>query len=272
MDADIRYYLQVMPGYRDALCILQAIFDMQAMVARAVAPQLHISPDTARARWQRGQPLFAAESPVFPPSLFDAALRELCGRLPAGSPLCRVANALRARDALPPQQVRALPARLLADRRACLRQLATVASVPEEAVAFVLCAILSPLLAQEAAACHPWLEGVGWRRGVCPMCGVEPWMARLLRDDGRRMLACPLCRTEWPFDRLRCPFCDGNTHPCLRYFTVEGDEAHRVACCDHCRRYLKTVDERLLGRRANLPVEDVITSRLDVIAQEQGYY
>ncbi|HIC89599.1 MAG TPA: formate dehydrogenase accessory protein FdhE [Anaerolineae bacterium] len=57
----------------------------------------------------------------------------------------------------------------------------------------------------------------------------------------------------------------------LRYFTVDGDEAHRVECCGQCQRYIKTVDERVTGHPANLLIEDVITAHLDVLAAEQGY-
>ena len=103
------------------------------------------------------------------------------------------------------------------------------------------------------------------------MCGSEPGMARLAADDGRRILACFLCHTEWVFDRLRCPFCEYNGPPIIRHFTVDDDNAHRVDCCDACGRYLKVVDERVMGRPSSLPVEDVITAHLDMLAKEQRY-
>jgi FdhE protein len=96
-------------------------------------------------------------------------------------------------------------------------------------------------------------------------------MARLSGDSGRRSLACSLCHTEWVFERLRCPFCDNTDQVQLRYFTVNGDIVHRVGCCDRCRRYIKTVDERTSVGPANLLLEDVATVHLDALAQQQGY-
>ncbi|MFQ5843873.1 MAG: formate dehydrogenase accessory protein FdhE, partial [Planctomycetota bacterium] len=139
--------------------------------------------------------------------------------------------------------------------------------------AFVVRTALTPLYERAAAPHRHAVADGAWGRGVCPVCGSEPALGRLALPDGRRMLFCALCRIEWPFERLRCPFCrdpDG-TGPQLRFFTAGGDQARRVECCDRCMRYLKTVDERVDGRRANLPLEEVVTAHLDAAATARGY-
>ncbi len=149
--------------------------------------------------------------------------------------------------------------------------MAEVTPAKSHVVAFLLHTVLSPFFQKQAEPYLEWVKESSWRRGICPICGSEPEMARLTQKNGKRILFCPLCYTEWPFDRLRCPFCESDGEPRLRYFTVNDDEAHRVYCCDKCHRYIKTVDERILGHRADLLVEDVITFHLDVMAEEQGF-
>jgi FdhE protein len=288
MDADIQRYIQAMPRFQEALNFLQSILDFQAALAEklvlsaaeGIEPALRIEPATVREKWRAGQPLFAGESLSIPPSLFREAMADLRSLLPAGE-VTRVAlDRLLASSFMTPSNVEALLDDLIVDSEACIQRLADATSTAPDVLAFLLHTVLSPFFEKQAAPYREWLETAAWRRGICPVCGSEPWMARLAHDNGQRILACSLCRTEWAFDRLRCPFCaegdqpfdtSGRTQPHLRHFTVDDDEAHRVDCCDRCHRYIKTVDERVLGRPANLLVEDTITAHLDVLAREQGY-
>ena len=109
-------------------------------------------------------------------------------------------------------------------------------------------------------------------QGSCPYCGSQPRYARFHSDDGRRLLYCPLCRSQWRFPRLCCPYCGNDDQEKLRHFYVDKDEAHRVDICDVCRRYLKTTDERQLGREVIPQVEDVATMALDYLAEREGYH
>ncbi len=260
MDVDIQRYVQAMPQYQEPLNFLQSILDFQAALAEKIEPGLRIEPAVAREKWRAGHPLFAGESLSVPAPLFQEALADLRPLLPPGE------MAQTALDRLLASQLQ------IGDfGEARIQQLADATSTDPDILALLLRTVLSPFFAKWAMPYRDLVETAVWRRGLCPMCGSEPWLARLAHDSGRRILACALCRTEWIFDRLHCPFCGGDDQPQLRHFTVDGDEAHRVDCCDRCQRYIKTVDERALGRPANLPVEDVITAHLDVLAREQGY-
>lgn len=286
VDTDIKRYSQTMPQYRASLDFLQSILDFQASLAEklvlspveGIEPNLQIESAVAHKRWQTGQPLFANESLPIPASLFREALVDLRPLLPEG-PAQVALDRLLASDLVEPANVETLLNDLIAGSGSCIQRLANVTSAAPDILAFLLRTILLPFFEEQARLYREWFETAVWRRGICPMCGSEPAMARLALDDGRRILACSLCRTEWTFDRLRCPFCESDgqpfdklrTQPQLRHFTVGDDEAHRVDCCNRCQRYLKTVDERVLGRSANLPVEEVVTAHLDVLAREQGY-
>ncbi len=272
MNADIQDYAQAMPQYREALNFLQAVLDFQAKLeTKEISSQLQIKPAVARERWRAGQPLLAGEPLSISPALFQEALAGLRPLLPAGETAQTTLDRLLASGFLTAANVETLLDDLIAKSETSIQQIASATSTDPDTVAFLLHTVLSPFFKMQAAPYQVLLQTAAWRRGICPICGSEPGMARLTRDNGRRVLTCSLCLTEWAFDRLRCPFCESGEQPQLRYFTVDGDEAHRVDCCNRCHHYLKTVDERAFSGPVNLQVEDVITAHLDTLAQEQGY-
>jgi FdhE protein len=117
-----------------------------------------------------------------------------------------------------------------------------------------------------------------WLKGDCPVCGSHPAIERLMRDDGKRMLRCSLCGTEWYFKRIMCPFCSNEDHNSLRFFFVEEESpteksAFRVDVCDKCKIYIKTLDERKLPEsvKPDLYLENLKTIYLDVLAQKDGF-
>ena len=126
------------------------------------------------------------------------------------------------------------------------------------------------LLAEKA------MGGIGsgaWKKHICPICGHEPIMAKLEREEGRRILQCSLCNTEWAFRRLMCPFCLNDNQDTLRFFFVDEESPYRVDVCDSCKRYIKTVDERKMeeGQEVILTIENIATIFLDILAVEEGY-
>ena len=92
-------------------------------------------------------------------------------------------------------------------------------------------------------------------------------MCRLPEGHAPRSLYCGLCRTEWPFPRLRCPACDNTDQDTLRHLVADGDPAHRVDVCEACRRYIKSSR----SGDAPLPIEDLMTYDLDLAAMAEGY-
>lgn len=96
-------------------------------------------------------------------------------------------------------------------------------------------------------------------------------MAKHVEPDGHRFLRCGVCANEWAYPRLACPSCGEDQQDRLESFFVTGDEGHRVYVCSSCRRFTKISDERLLGGRVYLPLEDIVTLHLDDLARERGY-
>jgi formate dehydrogenase maturation protein FdhE len=282
-NSDFQHHIQNLPEYREPLDFLQRILDFQAGLVEKIEPQLHIEPTTALERWHAGGHLLENRSMSIPLSLFREALSDLRPILPpeamqlALNQLLDSGQLANCRLQIGDFELQILESEVenrkpkIQNLDACIQQVAHSTASDPDTVAFLFRTVLSPFFKKQAIPYQGLVEMADWRCGICPMCGSEPWLARLSYDDGQRILACSLCHTEWPFDRLRCPFCAGNGQPQLRHFTVDSDEVHRVDCCDHCRRFIKTIDERVLGRPANLPAEDVITSHLDTLAQEQGY-
>ena len=276
-EVEIAHYLKTMPQYREALHFLRKILKFQSSLAdkivacpeeRSAALPMDIS--EAHEILRSGVPLFEKKSVPVSPIMFRNALEELRILLPKepdGSALDRLLSL----DLLTPENVGMVLDELKTSGAPCIKRLAKNASADPDILLFLLRTVLSPFFEYQAGFYRNLVDSHFWRHGMCPICGSAPEMARLAGDDGRRILACSLCHAEWAFDRLRCPFCEYDGSPVVRHFNVEGDKVHRVDCCDACRRYLKVVDERVLGHPASLPVEEVITSHLDRLAEEQGY-
>ncbi len=109
-----------------------------------------------------------------------------------------------------------------------------------------------------------------WEFGYCPLCGSQPDMA-YFEKTGKRYLHCGLCGEEWPFPRVRCPFCDNHDHETLGYFQADEEEGFRVYFCKQCQRYVKTLDKRVIEEAAPLELEYLATLHLDVLAAEHGF-
>jgi len=125
---------------------------------------------------------------------------------------------------------------------------------------------LRPLLLLIAQAVLEHLDLSLWNFGHCPVCGSAPRMADLSGEGGRRRLHCSLCETAWPYQRLRCPFCENDNRKELSYLRAENEEGFRVDLCDRCNHYLKTMDLREIAGPVILPLDDVATWHLDIIA------
>ena len=112
-----------------------------------------------------------------------------------------------------------------------------------------------------------------WGKGNCPVCGSPPALGYLRKEDGKRILWCQFCETEWSFMRLKCPFCSNEDQNSLRYFFTEEKSFYRVDVCDRCKKYLKTIDQRKMPDPDKLLLyrESIQTLFLDLLAKKDGY-
>lgn len=62
------------------------------------------------------------------------------------------------------------------------------------------------------------------------------------KTKGRgRALWCAQCGCVWDIERVRCARCGTQNQGHLHFFNVEGDDDHRIATCDECGGYVRTV-------------------------------
>ena len=112
----------------------------------------------------------------------------------------------------------------------------------------------------------------GYTGCVCPFCGRKPGVGvlRPMGDGGQRSLICSFCQAEWTFRRIICANCGEEDHHKLPVYSAAQFEHVRVECCDHCKRYLKTVDLTQSGL-ADPVVDELASIPLDLWARERGY-
>ncbi len=156
----------------------------------------------------------------------------------------------------------------------CLNRVSEKTGVGREETSFLAQTLVTPFL---RACARSLKDKVNLDKVVtnrCPICGGTPLMARLRKEDGRRILECSLCATQWHYQRLKCLFCGNEDANTLGFFFVGEEVTYRVDKCDKCKGYIKTVDERKKpeSELKSLVVEDVATLFLDILATREGYW
>ena len=118
--------------------------------------------------------------------------------------------------------------------------------VSEELLLFVALHLAKPFFESVAERLKGKVADNRWLKNCCPVCGSGAQMAKLHKEDGRRVLYCLLCGSEWRFMRIKCPFCCNEKQESLK-FLGEEKSPYRIDLCEQCRRYIKTLDERKAG-------------------------
>ncbi|NLH49633.1 MAG: formate dehydrogenase accessory protein FdhE [Myxococcales bacterium] len=253
------------------LALVEHYFDRFASIAAAY----ELTAEQAAGRIEEGFYLLDADRLDPPPELLLTLLDEIVAladftdeetkRILAG-----FAADLQAR----PEELRRLVRLNIARDPTLIESEAAAADLPTGAYWFVARNLAAATLTPFGARLAPLVDDERWRRNRCPVCGNEPALAALAGDGGRRHLYCDTCGMVWTFDRLACPFCDHRKQEDLRVLVVDDQSPHRLDACEHCHRYLKTVDYRKIeeNRAALLPIEDAATLYLDLMADRDGYH
>jgi formate dehydrogenase maturation protein FdhE len=58
----------------------------------------------------------------------------------------------------------------------------------------------------------------------------------------------------------------------MEYFFSDSEKEYRVYTCKNCKGYLKSVDLRELARPFYAPLEALLTTHLDLKAQQIGFH
>lgn len=129
----------------------------------------------------------------------------------------------------------------------------------------VLGLAMKPFLARCAEVWGPRVPLKEWRRGWCPLCGLQPDFATIVDSD--LLLICGRCTVQWPYDIDRCAFCSEDG---VRSFS-SADGRYRVIGCNHCKKYLKAYDAQGAPRPVLPSVDTIATLPLDAAAIQKGY-
>lgn len=151
-----------------------------------------------------------------------------------------------------------------------LRRAGKEMALDPKALQFLAQAALKPSLKVLRNAVSGQMDKIGWDYGYCPVCGSQPNMA-YFDKTGKRYLHCELCGEEWFHPRLHCPFCQNEDQKSLGYFHSEQEEGFRVDFCRNCKRYIKTVDMRVLEEAGPMELEYLASLHLDLLANRHGF-
>lgn len=261
--------LAARPAYRELIAFYGHIFAAQ----EEVRPRLRLNPiplseDLIRIKRREQLPLVMAAEMVFDSQASEHLLSELCRiAVDCGSELAGAARMLSDRA----EKATALFGPFLKAQESVVIAGAEEMGIEPKALAFFLYHALRPSLCGCAAQLAGYLEpSPSGEQGYCPVCGSSPAIA-WLEGEGQRYLFCSFCWHKWPLNRALCPFCSSRNQEGLFYLYSEEEKEYRVDACQSCRKYIKTVDSRVLNRCAYPALEQVASLHLDLKAAEAGY-
>jgi FdhE protein len=160
---------------------------------------------------------------------------------------------------------------LLHDDDAAFVNIAAKLNTDRDALAFITYNSIKPSLSIFAESASKYLDKDNpWEKGYCPVCGNTPVMSAF-ETDGKRFLTCSFCWHKWPVARLFCPFCENREPGSLHYLFSEDEKEYRIDVCDRCNKYIKNVDTRIIDRFVYLPLEQIASLHLDIMAKEKGF-
>jgi FdhE protein len=136
---------------------------------------------------------------------------------------------------------------------------------------FVIYHAISPFIEKASYEFRDKFDYDAWQKTTCPVCGRKSSMSIIRREDDLHILQCQACRTHWTYPAETCVICGNNDPETYEYLFDKSDEAHRAYVCNVCKKYIKTTDERIMGRDVDVEIEDLATLVLDFVAKQNGY-
>jgi FdhE protein len=273
IDKAARILSEKRPAYAALLAFYADVFTAQETAKGTIDLEpLQLTADAVERCRQAGTPLVAPADFRIDPAAGESLLAEICTLVTTHKTAIQdaastVAAALEDRRLNMP----ALYSRLIAGDEDHLASEAARIEVEPQALAFLSHLSLQPSVDQCAVQLSTYLDSaVVAHRGLCPLCGRAPGMA-VLETEGRRWLVCSFCRHQWRVPRIFCTACENTQAAELHYLFAEAEKDLRVDVCERCRRYLKTVDSREVDRPLFIPLEQVASLHLDMVAAEKGY-
>jgi FdhE protein len=145
------------------------------------------------------------------------------------------------------------------------------ANVKPQAIGLMLSAVARIVLQAKSNGIGEHIEGMGWEKGYCPVCGAHPTIAVIREKIPQRWLHCSRCGHEWRFSRMFCPVCEQESPSGLDYFYVEDRRQETAFTCNSCKRYLITLNQISDMGDHDRDVSAMSLIHLDLIMQEKGF-
>ena len=259
------------PELEKLIDLYEEIFKVQESIRPKAGSAPVLSPGEALAKLLSGQYIIEKKALQIDPELYREtalALGKIFSRV-SGRPF--PVEELLSLPRLKPEAASKFAADILANKVDYVKKFAKSSDFNEETIFFFLLSLIVPFFQGQAEYYKEIIKDAGWKKGSCPFCGSPPRHARLEGKDSQRFLYCPLCRSQWRFPRMKCPFCDNAQHDKLRNFFAGEDKGHRVDVCDVCKHYIKTTIEKAAGKETLPQVEEAVCLPLDFMAAKEGY-
>ncbi len=124
---------------------------------------------------------------------------------------------------------------------------------------------MQPILKSLKEISSDRIDVKSWYRGYCPICGSYTRVGYMSGEGRKLFLKCEVCGMEWPFQRLKCPFCGNEDDKKLGFYSLD-DNKFRLYVCEECGEYWKVVDEETAGKLIPRELYPIWTFKLDDLA------
>lgn len=261
------------PNYQGILEFFEKLLLEQLKIKAAVDYRpLGISEDRMRLKTKEGFPILSKGDFSIDPHLADRLFRLICRiskreNEKLKGEVGKIERALRRKKI----DLEICLVKAVGGEHDYLSRIAADTGIDQGVMNFLLHTTIKPFVEVMASHLRDKVDENLWEKGCCPICGSQPLMGELRGEEGKRIWTCSFCGNQWKGRRLMCPFCENTDHRTLRYFYTEKERAYRIDVCEKCKRYIKTVDSRQLSEEIFLPVEDIGTLHLDILAANKGF-
>jgi FdhE protein len=250
------------PELADACAYYRRLLPILVQAREAVDP-LALDPGEAQEKIDRGEPVLRGEELRFftPPaeSLFFQVYQAVAGDDPPQGPIKG-------------KTIGRLLRQYMDGDCSSIENTASRLGMDGARLQVILQNTLKPFLHVWREALMPGVDVSTWQKGDCPFCGSLPLLAELRGPERARHLRCGLCGADWPFPRLQCVTCGNTEAASLGILQPEGGlQRISVQTCRVCHGFLKMVISVDPIPADLLPVEDLATLSLELIAGSRGY-
>jgi FdhE protein len=145
------------------------------------------------------------------------------------------------------------------------------ADIKPQVIGLMLGAVTRIVLQAKSDGIAGHIEGKGWDKGTCPVCGAHPTIAVIRDKIPQRWLHCSRCSHEWRFSRMFCPGCEQESPSGMDYFYVEDRRQETAFTCNSCKRYLITLNQISDMGDYDRDASAMSLVHLDLIMQEKGF-